>query len=95
MTNSRLFCCKCELCCDFLLFGVIHIAFDLVNILLYFKKKTNLIYEKIVASIVVWWSYFAHSCGQIHFTLYCCKSTNVVIYTPILDKRVLAQSLLM
>ena len=52
----------------------------------------KLIDDKNVTSIVVWWSYFAHSCCQRHVTLFCCNFTFVVIYAPILGKIVLAQS---
>ena len=44
----------------------------------------KLFYDIIIASIVVWRSYFAHSCCQINLTLFCRKSTFVVIYAPIL-----------
>ena len=47
-----------------------------------------------VACIVVLQSYFAHSCCQIHVTLFYCKFTFIVIYAPILGKIVLAQSFL-
>ena len=38
-------------------------------------------YYIIVASIDVWQSYFAHTCYQTHFTLFCCKFTFVASYT--------------
>ena len=36
VTNSTLFCCKSELCCDFEIFGVIPMVFDLINVELLF-----------------------------------------------------------
>ena len=96
MTSSTLFCCESELCCDFALFGLILMAFNLVNfkILLQKEERKRKKYDICVAPIVVWRSYFAHSCSQIHFTLFCCKFAFLVIYTPILGKIVLVQSLL-
>ena len=61
----------------------------------YVKKRKTIIYDINIASIVVWRSYFAHTCCQIQFMLFCCKFTCVVIYTPNLGKIVLAQSLLL
>ena len=55
-----------------------------------FLKK----YDIIVASIVVWRSYFAHSCCQKYCTLFCHKFTFVVIYAPNSGKTVVAQSVL-
>ena len=75
--NFTLFCCKNELCCDFVLCRVILITFKLV----YFKKRKFVIYNIIVASIDVWQSYFAHSFCKMHFTLVCCKFTFLAIYT--------------
>ena len=54
----------------------------------------NFALKIIVASIVVWRSYFAHSCCQIHLKLFFRKFTFVIIYAPILGKIVLAKSLL-
>ena len=39
--NCRLFCRKSELCCDFTLFGVIIMAFNLVNLNFCFKKRNK------------------------------------------------------
>ena len=61
-SNPMLFCFKSELCCNFALFWVILIAFSLVFFLLFLKKRKLIICDIIVASLVVWWSYFAHSC---------------------------------
>ena len=89
VTNSTLFCRKSELCCDFALFGMILLAFNFP-----LKKRKMLIYDIIVTSIVVWRSYFAHNCCQIHFTVFCCRFNFVTVYAPILGKIVFAQFLL-
>ena len=47
-----------------------------------------------VTSIVLWQSFFDHSCCQTHFMLFCRKFTFVVIYPPISGLKVFAQSLL-
>ena len=47
------------------------------------KKRRKKIGDINVASIVVWQYHFAHSCYQIHFTLFCRKFTFVVIYALI------------
>ena len=50
------------------------------------KIRQQIIYYLIVAYIVVWQSYFAHSCCQIHFTLFCRKFALGLIHAPILGK---------
>ena len=72
MTNSMRCCRESELCCDFALFGVILMAFNLVFFYFDLKRGTTFIYDLIVASIVVWRSHFAP------FTLFCRKFTFVV-----------------
>ena len=77
VTNSTLFCRESELCCNCSLFGMILMAFNEVNLNFTLKRGQKSIYDINVASIVVWWSYFAHSCvqytyavlSQIHFCL--------------------------
>ena len=78
--NFMLFCCKSELCCDFALLGVVLMAFSLVNLYFYFKRGTNTINYIFIASIDVWQSCFAHTCSQIHFTMFCRKFTLAKIY---------------
>ena len=65
-------------------------TFRLVNLKCLLEKKSDLF----VASIVVWRSYFSHSCCQIPLTLFCLKFTVVVIYGPNSGKTVVAQSVL-
>ena len=77
VTNSMLLCRKSDLCCNFALFGVIHMAFTL-------KSGNKIINDINIVSLVVWRSYFANSSCQIHFTLFCHKFTSVVIYAPCL-----------
>ena len=85
--NFMLFCCKSELCCDFALLGVVLMAFSLVNLYFYFKRGTNTINYIILASIDVWQSCFAHTCSQIHFTMFCRKFTLAKIYALFLGKK--------
>ena len=94
MTNSTLFCRKSELCWDSVIFEVIPMAFSLVILYFSFEREGGNIHVIIVASMVVWRSYFAHSFFQIHFMLFCSKLTFLVIHAPILDKLGLDQSLL-
>ena len=94
VTNFMLFGRECELCCDFALFGCYFWLWFNIKKKKSLKRGKEIIYDIIVASVVVWRSYFAHSCCQIHFTLFCCKFTFVVIYAPIWGKIGLAQSLL-
>ena len=92
--DSTLFFCKSELCCNFVFWGwylwllnfVICFTFTLKR-----GQKNN--YDIIIASIVVWRSYFAHNCCQ-NTMLFCCKFTFLVFYTPTSGKIVLALSLL-
>ena len=41
MPNFTLFCRKSELCCNFVLFGVVLVAFIMVNFYFYFKKRNQ------------------------------------------------------
>ena len=67
---------------NFALFWVVLMTFNLVNLKMLLKKEEeNLINYIIVASIYVWQSYFAHTCCQIHFKLFCREFTFVAIYT--------------
>ena len=72
-----LFCFKSELFCDRTLFlGDIY-GFKFSKFLTFTLKIPKKNYDIIVASIVVWRSYFAHSGSQIHFTLFYFKFTFV------------------
>ena len=51
--NFTLFCLESELCCNFALIGVIHMAFNLVNFHFYLKRGTNKINYIILASLDV------------------------------------------
>ena len=53
----------------------------LVFFYFYFKKRKKKIYHLIVASIDVLQSFFAHTCCQIQFTLFCPEFNFVTIYT--------------
>ena len=55
--------------------------FSLVSFYFLSKKRKILINYIIVVSLDVGQSYFAHTCCQINFTLFCCEITFVSIYT--------------
>ena len=78
--NFTLFCCENELCCAFALLGVILMDFNLVNFTITLNRETNKFNYIILASMDRWHSFFAHTCCQIHFTLFCRTFTFVKIY---------------
>ena len=81
MPNFTLFCCKSELCRDFVLFWVILKDFYLVNFLnIAVKRGFFVYYYIIVASTDVWQSFFAHTCCQTHFTLFYREFTFIASY---------------
>ena len=91
VTKSTLFCCQSELRCNFMFFAVIHMALKKSKLATLILKRGNiLICDIFVASIVVWRSYFAHSCCPIHVTLFYRKLTYVVIYALVFGKIVFA-----
>ena len=79
--NFTLFCRESELCCNFSILGVIFLAFHWEIFTFIFKIGTNKLNYIILAFIDMWQSSFAHTCYQIHITLFCQKITFVKIYS--------------